>query len=54
LIGGAAKSLKMFDIRLFDSEAKKSVAWKKDLAHKEAITDIKWNPFVPHWVATCG
>jgi WD40 repeat protein len=54
MIGGASKSLKLLDLRMFDSNEQKPIVWKHDNAHAATIRDIKWNPFVPHWVASCG
>jgi WD40 repeat protein len=30
------------------------VVWKKSSSHSHFITDIKFSPFVPHWLATTG
>lgn len=43
--------LKIYDLR--QSNPKKSI-WTAHDAHEGAIRDIRWNPFIPYWVATAG
>eukprot|EP01130_Rhizamoeba_saxonica_P015110 TRINITY_DN671_c0_g3_i1.p1 TRINITY_DN671_c0_g3~~TRINITY_DN671_c0_g3_i1.p1 ORF type:complete len:1172 (+),score=276.01 TRINITY_DN671_c0_g3_i1:2-3517(+) len=47
--GSYNRSLEVYDIR----EEQISV-WTQDKAHKTSVTDVKWNPFVPYWIASSG
>jgi WD40 repeat protein len=56
MISGVSKNLKLLDYRQLDGTngVQRFVAWKKNDAHSDSIRDLKWNPMIPHWVATAG
>ena len=51
VVGGITRTLKLFDFRI---TGKKAVTWKMEQAHNDSISDIKWSPLVPHWIASAG
>eukprot|EP01090_Pellita_catalonica_P014835 TRINITY_DN3873_c0_g1_i1.p1 TRINITY_DN3873_c0_g1~~TRINITY_DN3873_c0_g1_i1.p1 ORF type:complete len:375 (+),score=62.35 TRINITY_DN3873_c0_g1_i1:65-1189(+) len=51
-LGGFSKAIKVLDLRKGDR--KDCVVWRRANGHDSTIHDVKWNPFVPHWLATCG
>lgn len=51
LIGGVSKSVKLLDIRsMSTSNTKESMQF----SHGDTVTDVKWNPLLPHWFASCS
>eukprot|EP01116_Phalansterium_solitarium_P009243 TRINITY_DN2330_c0_g2_i1.p1 TRINITY_DN2330_c0_g2~~TRINITY_DN2330_c0_g2_i1.p1 ORF type:complete len:841 (-),score=-40.49 TRINITY_DN2330_c0_g2_i1:39-2561(-) len=54
MVGGRANALELYDLRLFNADPDKKPALSIKNAHLDAICDIKWSPFVPHWVASVG
>eukprot|EP00002_Diphylleia_rotans_P028952 TRINITY_DN5857_c0_g2_i4.p1 TRINITY_DN5857_c0_g2~~TRINITY_DN5857_c0_g2_i4.p1 ORF type:complete len:624 (-),score=116.89 TRINITY_DN5857_c0_g2_i4:148-2019(-) len=53
-IAGAAKSVKIFDTRQLSSNSKRGNVWKVSNAHNDVIRCVKWNPLIPHWLASAG
>ncbi|KAJ1980825.1 hypothetical protein H4R35_000973, partial [Dimargaris xerosporica] len=49
-LGGVDKQLTVIDIR----KRGKPMVWKAKDAHRAPITDVKWSPFVPYWLASAG
>ena len=48
LIGGVSKAVKLLDTRNMNSKSKESL----QMPHGDAITDVKWNPLLPYWIAS--
>jgi hypothetical protein len=44
--------MKLLDAR--DGSSEYSCVWVKRQAHAAPIRAMKWNPCVPHWIATGG
>ncbi|KAI9336347.1 hypothetical protein BDR26DRAFT_897094 [Obelidium mucronatum] len=55
---GVDHHLSVIDARLMGSDSEKSVVWRVERAHgghhHPAITSVKFNPFIPFWLASCG
>ncbi|KAJ3021921.1 UNVERIFIED_CONTAM: hypothetical protein HDU68_009406 [Siphonaria sp. JEL0065] len=55
---GVDHHLSVLDARLMGTDSEKSVVWKVERAHgghhHPAITSVKFNPFIPHWLASAG
>ena len=52
VIGGTNNSIKLIDTRLFDNSDKNPIVCKITNGYNDEIKDIKFNKFVPHWIAT--
>lgn len=52
IVGGNG-SFRLLDLRICEPN-KNPVVLTFEKAHNGAIRDVKWNPFVPHWVATAS
>ncbi|KAJ3225348.1 hypothetical protein HDU78_010683, partial [Chytriomyces hyalinus] len=57
-VSGVDHHLSVLDARLMGMDTDKSVVWKVERAHggksHAAITAVKFNPFIPHWLASAG
>ncbi|KAJ3111542.1 hypothetical protein HK100_002653 [Physocladia obscura] len=57
-VGGVDHHISLLDARLLGADNGKSVVWKVERAHgghhHPAITSIKFNFFVPYWLASAG
>ncbi|KAI9100646.1 hypothetical protein DFS34DRAFT_592528 [Phlyctochytrium arcticum] len=51
---GTDGRLNILDSRLIGNGGVEPVIWKAERAHKGSITDVKFNPFIPYWLASAG
>ena len=50
--GGFDRTLYIIDTRMQPKSESNGIAWKFPKAHSSSILDIKFNSFIPYWVAT--
>ncbi|KAJ3017626.1 hypothetical protein HKX48_003450 [Thoreauomyces humboldtii] len=50
--GGVDRSINVLDARLLGDPT--TIVWKVPDAHGGAVTDVRFNPFVPYWLASTG
>eukprot|EP00158_Paraphelidium_tribonemae_P008389 Partr_v1_DN28568_c0_g1_i2_m73099 putative NA len=59
---GVDKSVAVLDLRCMGLDenhtsglaASSALSWYNPAVHSSTVRDIKWSPFVPHWIATAG
>ncbi|KAI7902775.1 WD40-repeat-containing domain protein [Cokeromyces recurvatus] len=52
--GGYDKRLSIIDTRTSSTESPDGLVWSAENAHDRPITDAKFNPFIPYWLASAG
>ncbi|KAI9478713.1 MAG: WD40-repeat-containing domain protein [Benjaminiella poitrasii] len=51
---GYDKKLSIIDTRISTAENPQGIVWSTENAHDRPITDAKFNPFIPYWLASSG
>ncbi|KNC99568.1 uncharacterized protein SPPG_04957 [Spizellomyces punctatus DAOM BR117] len=52
--GGIDRAVGVWDARLIGKNTDEALVWKVSRAHEGAVTDVRFNPFIPYWMASAG